>query len=218
MTTTLILIGIGLVFLVAVGAVLFSRARKVREGEAVSRAIAAIRKAEDPRIAVAANCKTEAPRFASALTRKSQAPIAAKAPVHRPEAPIVAEPREKKPLRKFGDVMAAEAARPFYLHPVIVGTVVKVDGQRVEIRGLGKLGKMELLEFPNGIKGVVCDSSEDKVEALLFGEYQTIKEGDLVKRGDSLNDGTAIKKASSEWRSNSYLSGSPDRSDSGGRL
>lgn len=256
MTTTLILIGIGVVLLVAVGAMLFSRARKVREGDAVLRAIAAIRNAEDTRIVVAAGCKTEAPKFANAAARKTQAPIAAEASAHRPEAPIASEPTEKKPVRELRGLSdlsietrrsvksrAAEAARHFPAPPVMVGTVVKVDGQRVEIRGLGKLGEIEVLEFPNGVKGVVTDSSEDKVEALLFGEYQTIKEGDLVKRGpqlggaphrdlknlispdapiikfgDSLSDGTAIKKASSEWRSNSYLSGSPDRSDSGGRL
>src|SRR6266480_428603 len=40
----------------------------------------------------------------------------------------------------------------------------------------------ELLEFPHEVRGLALNHEEDKVGAVLFGEYQAIKEGDLVKR------------------------------------
>jgi F-type H+-transporting ATPase subunit alpha len=40
----------------------------------------------------------------------------------------------------------------------------------------------ELLEFPHDVRGLALNLEEDKVGAVLFGEFQAIKEGDLVKR------------------------------------
>ena len=40
----------------------------------------------------------------------------------------------------------------------------------------------ELLEFPNEVRGLALNLEEDKVGAVLFGDYQTIKEGDEVQR------------------------------------
>ncbi|HKO60688.1 MAG TPA: F0F1 ATP synthase subunit alpha [Pyrinomonadaceae bacterium] len=63
-----------------------------------------------------------------------------------------------------------------------VGTVIKVGDGIAEIHGLEKVMAGELLEFPHDVRGLALNLEEDKVGAVLFGDYQTIKEGDLVKR------------------------------------
>src|SRR5216683_2129132 len=63
-----------------------------------------------------------------------------------------------------------------------VGTVIKVGDGIAEIHGLEKVMAGELLEFPHEVRGLALNLGEDKVGAVLFGEFQAIKEGDLVKR------------------------------------
>ncbi len=63
-----------------------------------------------------------------------------------------------------------------------VGTVIKVGDGIAELHGLEKVMAGELLEFPNDVRGLALNLEEDKVGAVLFGDYQSIKEGDLVKR------------------------------------
>src|SRR5437773_296921 len=63
-----------------------------------------------------------------------------------------------------------------------VGTVIKVGDGIAEIHGLEKVMAGELLEFPHEVRGLALNLEEDKVGAVLFGEFQKIKEGDLVKR------------------------------------
>src|SRR5712692_3059428 len=63
-----------------------------------------------------------------------------------------------------------------------VGTVIKVGDGIAEIHGLEKVMASELLEFPHDVRGLALNLEEDKVGAVLFGEFQKIKEGDLVKR------------------------------------
>src|SRR5882757_587514 len=63
-----------------------------------------------------------------------------------------------------------------------VGTVIKVGDGIAEIHGLEKVMAGELLEFPHDVRGLALNLEEDKVGAVLFGEFQLIKEGDLVKR------------------------------------
>jgi F-type H+-transporting ATPase subunit alpha len=63
-----------------------------------------------------------------------------------------------------------------------VGTVIKVGDGIAEIHGLEKVMAGELIEFPHDVRGLALNLEEDKVGAVLFGDYQTIKEGDLVKR------------------------------------
>src|SRR5438874_3858775 len=47
---------------------------------------------------------------------------------------------------------------------------------------LEKFMSSELLEFPHDVRGLALNLEEDKVGVVLFGEFQKIKEGDLVKR------------------------------------
>ncbi|HEX8845741.1 MAG TPA: F0F1 ATP synthase subunit alpha [Pyrinomonadaceae bacterium] len=63
-----------------------------------------------------------------------------------------------------------------------VGTVIKVGDGIAEIHGLEKVMAGELLEFPHEVRGLALNLEEDKVGAVLFGEFQAVKEGDLVKR------------------------------------
>src|SRR5437763_5705746 len=63
-----------------------------------------------------------------------------------------------------------------------VGTVIKVGDGIAEIYGLEKVMAGELLEFPHGVRGLALNLEEDKVGCVLFGDFQTIKEGDEAKR------------------------------------
>src|SRR6187397_2981964 len=63
-----------------------------------------------------------------------------------------------------------------------VGTVIKVGDGIAEIHGLEKVMAGELIEFPHDVRGLALNLEEDKVGAVLFGDFQSIREGDLVKR------------------------------------
>jgi F-type H+-transporting ATPase subunit alpha len=63
-----------------------------------------------------------------------------------------------------------------------VGTIVKIGDGIAEVHGLEKVMAGELLDLPHGVAGIALNLEEDKVGAVLFGEYQKVKEGDLVKR------------------------------------
>ncbi len=63
-----------------------------------------------------------------------------------------------------------------------VGTVIKIGDGIAEIHGLEKVMAGELVEFPHDVRGLALNLEEDKVGAVLFGEFQKVKEGDLVKR------------------------------------
>lgn len=63
-----------------------------------------------------------------------------------------------------------------------VGTVLQVGDGIARIYGLQKVMASELVEFPHGVFGMVLNLEEDNVGAILFGESQYIKEGDIVKR------------------------------------
>lgn len=63
-----------------------------------------------------------------------------------------------------------------------VGTVIKVGDGIAELHGLEKVMAGELLEFPHDVRGLALNLEEDKVGAVLFGDFQAIREGDLVKR------------------------------------
>lgn len=63
-----------------------------------------------------------------------------------------------------------------------VGTVTSVGDGIARIYGLDKVMYNELLEFPRGVYGLALNLEEDSVGAVLLGETQLVKEGDLVKR------------------------------------
>jgi F-type H+-transporting ATPase subunit alpha len=63
-----------------------------------------------------------------------------------------------------------------------VGTVIDVGDGIAEIYGLDSVMAGELLNLPHDVSGIALNLEEDKVGAVLFGEYLKIKEGDTVKR------------------------------------
>ena len=62
-----------------------------------------------------------------------------------------------------------------------VGEVIKVADGVCEISGLSEVMASEMLEFPGGIFGLALNLEEDKVGAVILGDYEKIKEGDTVK-------------------------------------
>ncbi|WP_058486016.1 F0F1 ATP synthase subunit alpha [Defluviitalea phaphyphila] len=62
-----------------------------------------------------------------------------------------------------------------------VGTVIQVGDGIARIHGLEKAMAGELLEFPNGVYGMVLNLEEDNIGVVLLGSDEKIKEGDIVK-------------------------------------
>ncbi|MCX7951464.1 MAG: F0F1 ATP synthase subunit alpha [Clostridiales bacterium] len=65
---------------------------------------------------------------------------------------------------------------------VDTGTIVQIGDDIARIYGLNNCMSGELLEFPNGVLGMALNLEESNVGAVLFGNQQGIKEGDIVKR------------------------------------
>ncbi len=63
-----------------------------------------------------------------------------------------------------------------------VGTVLQVGDGIARIYGLTKVQSGELIEFENGLKGIVLNLEEDNIGAVTLGSTNDIKEGDTVKR------------------------------------
>ena len=64
-----------------------------------------------------------------------------------------------------------------------VGTVLQIGDGIARIYGLTNVQAGELLEFPSsGVTGMVLNLEEDNVGAVLFGEVNSVKEGDEVRR------------------------------------
>lgn len=63
-----------------------------------------------------------------------------------------------------------------------VGTVLQVGDGIARIYGLSNVQSGELIEFENGLRGIVLNLEEDNVGAVLLGSSNNIKEGDVAKR------------------------------------
>src|SRR5487761_109341 len=63
-----------------------------------------------------------------------------------------------------------------------VGTVIEVGDNIARIYGLDAAQASELVQFPNGIEGVVLNLEEDNVGVAIMGPDTDIKEGDQVRR------------------------------------
>ncbi|MFA8433849.1 MAG: F0F1 ATP synthase subunit alpha [Marinifilaceae bacterium] len=63
-----------------------------------------------------------------------------------------------------------------------VGTVLQVGDGIARIYGLSNVESNELIEFQNGVMGIVLNLEEDNVGCVLLGESEGIREGDTVKR------------------------------------
>ncbi|MBR5482923.1 MAG: F0F1 ATP synthase subunit alpha [Alphaproteobacteria bacterium] len=67
-----------------------------------------------------------------------------------------------------------------------VGRVLSVGDGIARVYGLDNVKYNEMVEFPNGVKGMALNLEEDNVGVVLFGDDTGIKEGDIVKRTDKI--------------------------------
>ena len=63
-----------------------------------------------------------------------------------------------------------------------VGRVLEVGDGIAHVYGLENCMAGELLELPHGVYGMALNLEESNVGVVLLGKYETIKEGDTVKR------------------------------------
>lgn len=63
-----------------------------------------------------------------------------------------------------------------------VGTVLQVGDGIARVYGLTQVQAGELVEFDNGLQGIVLNLEEDNVGVVLLGSSDEIKEGDTIKR------------------------------------
>src|SRR5690554_6257633 len=67
-----------------------------------------------------------------------------------------------------------------------VGTVLQIGDGIARIYGLTKVQSGELVEFENGLKGIVLNLKEDNVGVVLLGASDEIKEGDTIRRTNKI--------------------------------
>lgn len=89
----------------------------------------------------------------------------------------------KEQIAGFG--AAAEVAE--------VGQVLSVGDGIARVYGLDKVQAGELVEFPNGVKGMALNLEADNVGVVVFGDDRNIREGDTVKRTGTIVDVPAGK-------------------------
>jgi F-type H+-transporting ATPase subunit alpha len=68
------------------------------------------------------------------------------------------------------------------VHEDEVGTVIEVGDSIARVYGLRAAEAGELLQFPNGLFGIVFNLEEDNVGVVIMGPDNDIKEGDTVRR------------------------------------
>ena len=84
----------------------------------------------------------------------------------------------KEQIKNFGQ--EAEVAE--------VGRVLSVGDGIARVHGLDKVQAGEMVEFPGGIRGMALNLEQDNVGVVIFGSDRDIKEGDTVKRTNSIVD------------------------------
>src|SRR6476660_2027302 len=67
-----------------------------------------------------------------------------------------------------------------------VGAIISVGDGIARIHGLEKVMAGEMLSFPKNIFGIALNLEEEEVGAVLLGESAELKEGDVVKRTNTI--------------------------------
>ena len=67
-----------------------------------------------------------------------------------------------------------------------VGAVISVGDGIARVHGLEKVMAGEMLAFPHNVFGIALNLEEEEVGAVLLGESQELKEGDAVKRTNTI--------------------------------
>ncbi|SLN51939.1 ATP synthase subunit alpha [Roseivivax jejudonensis] len=84
----------------------------------------------------------------------------------------------KEQIKNFGQ--EAEVAE--------VGRVLSVGDGIARVHGLDNVQAGEMVEFPGGIRGMALNLETDNVGVVIFGSDREIREGDVVKRTNSIVD------------------------------
>lgn len=63
-----------------------------------------------------------------------------------------------------------------------IGKVITVGDEIASVSGLKNVQYGEILQFSNGVKGMVQDLKPDSVGCVLFGDCEEIREGSIVRR------------------------------------
>ena len=69
-----------------------------------------------------------------------------------------------------------------------VGSVLSVGDGIARIHGLDNVQAGEMIEFANGVQGMALNLEADNVGAVIFGSDAEIKEGDTVRRTNTIVD------------------------------
>jgi F-type H+/Na+-transporting ATPase subunit alpha len=69
-----------------------------------------------------------------------------------------------------------------------VGQVLSIGDGIARIYGLDKVQAGEMVEFPNGVRGMALNLESDNVGVVVFGDDSGIGEGDTVKRTSAIVD------------------------------
>src|SRR5579859_2362033 len=69
-----------------------------------------------------------------------------------------------------------------------VGQVLSIGDGIARVYGLDNVQAGEMVEFPNGMKGMALNLEADNVGVVVFGEDSGIREGDIVKRTGAIVD------------------------------
>ena len=69
-----------------------------------------------------------------------------------------------------------------------IGRVLSVGDGIARVHGLDNVQAGEMVEFPGGIRGMALNLESDNVGIVIFGSDRDIKEGDVVKRTNSIVD------------------------------
>jgi len=84
----------------------------------------------------------------------------------------------KEQIKNFGQ--EAEVAE--------IGQVLSVGDGIARVYGLDNVRAGEMVEFPGGVRGMALNLESDNVGIVIFGDDRDIKEGDTVKRTNSIVD------------------------------
>ncbi|SKB75985.1 F-type H+-transporting ATPase subunit alpha [Soonwooa buanensis] len=68
-----------------------------------------------------------------------------------------------------------------------VGTVLSIGDGIARVYGLENVQYGELVKFESGVEGIVLNLEEDNVGVALLGESKLVKEGDTVKRTNTIS-------------------------------
>ena len=67
-----------------------------------------------------------------------------------------------------------------------VGTIISVGDGIARVHGLAKVMAGEMLAFPHNMFGIALNLEEEQVGVVLLGESSELKEGDTVKRTNTI--------------------------------